>query len=60
MARQLELSGVAEGVETRARLAFLRENGCDVAQGFLLGRPVSAAEARAIWLADEAAATARG
>jgi EAL domain-containing protein (putative c-di-GMP-specific phosphodiesterase class I) len=30
---------VAEGVETEAQLAFLRRLGCDVAQGFLLGRP---------------------
>lgn len=29
----------AEGIETEAQLAFLRSNGCDLAQGFLLGRP---------------------
>jgi diguanylate cyclase len=37
----LDLEVVAEGVETDAQLARLRELGCDGAQGFLLGRPVS-------------------
>ena len=30
---------VAEGVESAAQLAFLRQLGCDAAQGFLLSRP---------------------
>lgn len=29
----------AEGVETEAQLAWMRAEGCDLAQGFLLGRP---------------------
>jgi EAL domain-containing protein (putative c-di-GMP-specific phosphodiesterase class I) len=37
-------SVVAEGVENEAQLAFLRRLGCDVAQGFLLARPRTAAE----------------
>jgi EAL domain-containing protein (putative c-di-GMP-specific phosphodiesterase class I) len=36
----LELEVVAEGVESDAQLAFLRENGCDQVQGYLIGRPV--------------------
>jgi diguanylate cyclase (GGDEF)-like protein len=36
----LGLSVVAEGVETDAQLAHLRDLGCDGAQGFLFSRPV--------------------
>jgi EAL domain-containing protein (putative c-di-GMP-specific phosphodiesterase class I) len=44
MARALNLRVVAEGVETEAQLAFLRRENCEVVQGFLHSRPVSAAE----------------
>jgi len=44
MAQALELQVIAEGVETDAQLAWLRERGCGFAQGFLLGRPVPAQE----------------
>ena len=37
-----DLRVVAEGVETVEQLAFLRDNGCDVMQGFLYSEPVSA------------------
>ena len=40
MAHKLELSVVAEGVETPLQLEFLRTNSCDFAQGFLFGRPM--------------------
>jgi EAL domain-containing protein (putative c-di-GMP-specific phosphodiesterase class I) len=44
LGRSLGLRLVAEGVETEAQLAFLREQRCDVAQGYLLGEPVSSAD----------------
>src|SRR6201984_208434 len=34
----LEMSIVAEGVETQEQLGFLAEQGCDVVQGYLIGR----------------------
>jgi len=44
LARQLRLKSLAEGVETREQLAFLRTRGCDSYQGFLFCRPRPAAE----------------
>ena len=45
MAHSLDLRVVAEGVETEAQWEALRELGCDEAQGYLLSRPVSVADA---------------
>jgi diguanylate cyclase (GGDEF)-like protein/PAS domain S-box-containing protein len=44
MARSLGLEIVGEGVESEAQLAFLHRLGCDHFQGYLLGRPVGAAQ----------------
>ncbi len=40
MAHSLNMLVIAEGVETAAQLAFLRERGCDQIQGYYLGRPM--------------------
>ncbi len=39
LGESLNIPVLAEGVETPDQLAFLREQGCDEAQGYLLGRP---------------------
>ncbi len=44
LAHALGLTAVAEGVEEVGELTELRRMGCDVAQGFLLGRPQPAAD----------------
>jgi diguanylate cyclase (GGDEF)-like protein len=44
LGRTLNLSIVAEGIETRAQQDFLTGIGCGFLQGFLLGRPMPAQE----------------
>jgi diguanylate cyclase (GGDEF)-like protein len=51
LAHQLGVKVVAEGVESAAISSELRALGCDVGQGFYLGRPMSAA-AFTEWIRD--------
>jgi EAL domain-containing protein (putative c-di-GMP-specific phosphodiesterase class I) len=43
MAKGLDLKVVAEGVENHQQLGFLTIQGCDLAQGYLLARPMDEA-----------------
>jgi diguanylate cyclase (GGDEF)-like protein/PAS domain S-box-containing protein len=40
MGHSLNLKVIAEGVETGQQLTYLRENGCDQAQGYLISAPL--------------------
>jgi len=44
----LEMSIVAEGVETQDQLGFLAEEGCDAVQGYFLGKPLPIAQYAAL------------
>ncbi|MBA2614769.1 MAG: bifunctional diguanylate cyclase/phosphodiesterase [Actinobacteria bacterium] len=44
MAHAIGVTVVAEGIETRAQWSFINSLGCDIAQGYFIGRPVPAAE----------------
>ena len=46
LAHNLKLRVVAEGVELLDQLVYLKTAGCDVAQGYILSRPVPAVEAQ--------------
>ena len=44
LGRSLDIPVLAEGIETRAHLDFMRSEGCDEAQGNFLGRPMPVGE----------------
>ena len=44
MGNSLKLKVVAEGIETKEQLAFLKQLDCEEGQGFLFSRPISANE----------------
>jgi EAL domain-containing protein (putative c-di-GMP-specific phosphodiesterase class I) len=58
MAHSLKLEVVAEGVESQDQLDFLREQGCDHAQGHLFGDPVTG-DALCALLVDDAEGSGR-
>jgi diguanylate cyclase (GGDEF)-like protein len=58
LAKSLNLTVTAEGVERREQLEWLKARGCHEVQGFLLSRPLPAAELEARFLASDIATQA--
>ena len=54
LAHTLGMKVVVEGVETKQQLELIREMGCDIAQGYLLGRPAPALMVERLGLAETA------
>ena len=57
LGHNLGMTVVAEGVEDEETLGQLRDIGCDVAQGYHLGRPMPADQSEQQFLATTAYAT---
>jgi len=57
VAKILNLTVIAEGVETAEQAAFCRVNGCDILQGYYFSRPIPAQEfeTRFLGMAENAA-----
>lgn len=51
LSHELGITVVAEGIEDAATVAWLRQHGCDVGQGYHLGMPATAAETARLLLA---------
>jgi diguanylate cyclase (GGDEF)-like protein/PAS domain S-box-containing protein len=54
LARNLGITVIAEGVDHEAQVQFLRDRGCDEMQGYLIARPLPAAE-MAVYLSQRRA-----
>lgn len=59
LSRALNLTVVAEGVESREQADMLREAGCDQLQGFYFARPMDAAAIDGQWLGQQRQAAGR-
>jgi diguanylate cyclase (GGDEF)-like protein len=53
LSHSLGLRVIAEGVETVAQFEFLRDHGCEEAQGYLISRPMEAPELRSWWMMQD-------
>ncbi|MFK7745911.1 MAG: EAL domain-containing protein [Roseobacter sp.] len=51
----LDMTLVAEGIETEAHARFARENGCEYLQGYLFGRPMNASQFKELLVATNGA-----
>lgn len=60
LGHNLSLRIVAEGVEELSQLEFLRDQGCDSAQGYFFGRPAPADQAIAPYLTPAQALRLKG
>lgn len=50
MANKLQMVTVAEGIETQEQAEFLKDIGCQIAQGFLYGKPVDMDEFKDLFI----------
>jgi diguanylate cyclase (GGDEF)-like protein/PAS domain S-box-containing protein len=55
LGKQLGLSVIAEGIETRATADLLAKMGCEEGQGYFFGKPMPVTDLDYTWLSHEAA-----
>jgi diguanylate cyclase (GGDEF)-like protein len=53
-AKSLKLAVICEGIETEAQASAIRSTECDVLQGYLIGKPMRAADFQAVLQAQSA------
>jgi len=52
LSNQLELTVIAEGIETTQQLQWLQQLGCEFGQGYLFSKPLAATEIERIYLTN--------
>lgn len=58
LGKQLNLTIVAEGIENELQLDWLKENRCQIGQGFYFSQPLPQAEFEALYIASQTASIA--
>ena len=53
LARNMKMEVIAEGIETPEEKAFIKSTGCRYGQGYLLGKPMTADQARALLISRQ-------
>ena len=53
LTHQLKFKIVAEGIETKEHLEFLKLNGCDYGQGYLFSKPITKEELEKLLIMDK-------
>jgi diguanylate cyclase (GGDEF)-like protein/PAS domain S-box-containing protein len=53
MAKGMDLTVVAEGIETKDQLLYLRKLGCQFGQGYLVSKPLSVEELETLFIYDK-------
>lgn len=56
LAQSVDLKVVAEGVENEHQLSYLKHSGCNLVQGYLLGKPMAADDLLALIQAQQGGA----
>lgn len=50
LAHDIDMTVICEGIETEAQLEYLSRIGCDMGQGYLIGRPMEAMQFETLWM----------
>lgn len=58
LAHEIDMTVICEGIETQEQLEYLSKIGCDIGQGYLIGRPMEAKQFETLWMQSNEQLTA--
>lgn len=53
LAHEIDMTVICEGIETEEQLEYLSRIGCDIGQGYLIGRPMEAKQFETLWMENK-------